>query len=265
MAGRPHVHGPARPRISPRIEVDEAIQAAVVPTPADVMAARSIALELAEHDPTAPLTNDVLDAWLQRPHELRLATAPTQVSIESEDLRWIPPARDAPALVKIRGTAAVSTALAQLIADGLLTKVHGDLYREEVERHLSVSHSGGSNNVSYRLNYPDVDPSARWRPVARYGDTVEAPAEVLDAAGTVEGLDDLLGPRGIRSLTEAHVAYRRRLWLGAAALLATASEAAWFSLGRRIATPNSRLAALAAEGDNAAKVHDLATQYNLLR
>lgn len=238
-------------------EVNEVIQAAVVPSDADVMAARSIALELACQAKSAPRSTDILDEWLRRSHGLTLATVSTEVRVEREPGRWRPPAPDSPGLVKIRGTAAVATAIAQLLADGLLLRVHGDYYGEDIDRHVSVSHAGGGDSVTVRFNYPVVDDSARWRPAVN---TDGASVEVLDAAGLVADLDDLLGSRGIRTLNEAHAAYRRRLWLAAAALLATASEAAWFALGRRIATPGTKLATLAAEGEDAAKVHSLTSQ-----
>jgi hypothetical protein len=168
--------------------VSEAVQSAVTPTAADVMAARSIALELAAGSGDAPRGHDVLDAWLNRQYGLTLANATFEVRIEREGMEWVPPGPDSPGLLKHRGTAAVATALAQLVADGLLTRVEGNYYREDIERSVSVSHAGGSDNVTFRLNYPVVDLQAdRWRPIVRYTDAVAMPTEVLDAAGLVAG------------------------------------------------------------------------------
>lgn len=58
------------------------------------------------------------------------------------------------------------------------------------------------------------------------------PRELLSAAELLEGLDELLGPRGLRCLEEAHHAYRAHLWLASANLVGAASEAAWFTVAR---------------------------------
>jgi hypothetical protein len=238
-------------------EFDEALQEAATPTRADVMTARSVAGELLAEGRT-PTAAEVLRAWLRR--NGTDPDGPTQLTATVRNGNvFNPPSRDDPALLRIRGEAAVAEAFARLIADGLIVRIHTDGAQPAMHRGISVVYPGGAQSADYTLNFPVIadDPQARWRLI---DDHAPANVEVLSADDLCEGLEPLLGVRGMRALNEAHAALRRRLWLAAAGMLATASEAAWFSLARKIATAGTELDRLASAGENSARVHQLAAQ-----
>jgi hypothetical protein len=238
-------------------DFDAALTDAVTPDRADVMTARSVALDLLAEGGT-PTEIEVRHEWMRR-HGID-PNGPTTLTATRVGDRFDPPTRDDAAIVRIRGEAAVAEAIARLIADGLLVPIHTNGSVPAVYRGVPVEYPGGTQSAEYRLNFPVLgvdDPQARWRLLD--GDT-PVDREVLSADDLCEGLEPLLGLRGLRALTEAHAALRRRLWLAAAGMLATASEAAWFSLARNIARPGSQLERLAIAGEDSAKVHQLATQ-----
>jgi hypothetical protein len=76
----------------------------------------------------------------------------------------------------------------------------------------------------------------------------------------LQGIGDLLGGRGAQLVRESRRALQRGLYIAASSLLAAASEAAWFTLGRAVAQPDSKLAKLVADGREAFEVIRLTEQ-----
>jgi hypothetical protein len=81
------------------------------------------------------------------------------------------------------------------------------------------------------------------------------PAEsLLPVEEMLEGISDVVGRRGAQLVRESRRALQRGLYVAASSLLAAASEAAWFNLGRAVAQPHTKLAKLVEDGDQAAEI-----------
>jgi hypothetical protein len=163
--------------------------------------------------------------------------------------------RDVPQLAVLRIESAVRRALAELAAEGVVLPVQN----LDGEAQFQV-HSGNTTGGFYAPMVVDAIASA-------YQLTAPAPPEepgLLDADVFTAEVADLLGPRGVRCVTEALRAHRRGLHLAAVNMLGAASEAAWYSLGERLRDRSTQLGRALDEDTRTAAVirlvHDLLVQ-----
>ncbi|WP_404436726.1 hypothetical protein LG322_00225 [Microbacterium aerolatum] len=240
----------------------EAMQAAVTPTEADVLVARTAILAaLADGDGSVRLT-EFENRWLtavggQRPSDRSKFTAQpaTQPGRRLAD----PDPRD-PHVLAFRGRHAVLLAVAQLTAEGVLTRAEGNQYEVRPQR-IPVDYAGGSASVPIILHTPLIGERGNTprfmpvRPLDRNGSEVLLPVDELLA-----GLDDILGVRGVTMVRESRRALQRGLYLASSSLLAAASEAAWFNLARALPSPPATLAKKVEEGRDIAEVIRLTIQ-----
>lgn len=162
--------------------------------------------------------------------------------------------RDHPAIVRKRTKAAVREALAELTAIGVVVMVQGDSYREttdSVQVHVVMGSGSSTGGKSYTSRLPVFGESShRWRllrPAAHHRHQLAR--DSLD-----DGLDDVLGPRGVEVLREAIACFHQGRFLAAADLLAAASEAAWFVVAAAAHGSDRKLDEHVASGENAADV-----------
>lgn len=73
----------------------------------------------------------------------------------------------------------------------------------------------------------------------------------LEESAYTDGIEDLLGERGLRCISEALAAHRRGLHLAAVNMLGAASEAAWYAIGERLRDGSPALAVSLDEGRTA--------------
>lgn len=157
-------------------------------------------------------------------------------------------------LVRQRVITAVREILAELWADGVITPVEGSAHGEataSIPLHLDFggSTTTGSHSVPSRqpvFGHTDF----RWR----FLRPVDHHRSQLARANLTDGLEGLLGPRGIEVLREAVECFHRGRFLAAADLLAAASEAAWFVVAAATKGSDRKLDDLVAAGENAAEV-----------
>lgn len=240
----------------------EAMQAAVTPSEADVLVARTVILAaLAEATEPVRLT-DFEDRWLtatggQRPADRTTFTA--QQSTEPGRRLADPDPHD-PHLTDFRCRHAVRRALAQLVAEGVLTRAEGNQYDIQPER-ISVTYPGGGSSVPVLVHSPhigDQGNTPRFMPV-RPLDT--DPSEVLlPVEELLADLAPILGARGMTMVRESRRALQRGLYLASSSLLAAASEAAWFNLARAVPSPPPALAKKIEDGRDVAEVIRLTEQ-----
>ena len=240
----------------------DAMQAAVTPSEADVLVARTAILAaLAEVTEPVRLT-EFEDRWLtavggQRPAERTTFTA--QPATEPGRRLADPDPHD-PHLTVFRGRHAVRRALAQLVAEGVLTRAEGNQYETQPER-IPVTYPGGGSSAPVLVHSPyigDQGNTPRFMPVRPLdgdGSEVLLPVEEL-----LSGLDLILGARGMTMVRESRRALQRGLYLASSSLLAAASEAAWFNLARAVPSPPQALAKKVDEGRDVAEVIRLTEQ-----
>lgn len=234
-------------------EFDEAVRIAVTPSDADIMRARQLIIELLTAS-VSMTAHDFDTAWATA-HDLPEVVERQVRAERAAPGQWAPPSRNEPYLTILRGHEAFRYAIAELLADGVVVWSAGDLYNELESTTVSFVYSGGGNPVSIELGSPRLEPGgSRWQ-LSRRATTATTAGhwELLGRDDFLEGLEPLLGSRGRQCLVEAHAAYRHRLWLAAANLLASASEAAWYALGRAVAVQGSALAK-AIDDDNTVTV-----------
>ena len=240
----------------------EAMQKAVTPSDADVLVARTAILAALVEATQPLLLTEFEDRWLtavggKRPAERSKFTA--QPSTEPGRRLADPDPAD-PHLIEFRGRHAVRRALAQLIAEGAITRAAGNQYDTQPER-IPVDYPGGGSSAPVIVHSPyisDQGSTPRFmpvRPVDSDGGEVLLPVEELLA-----GLDVILGPRGMTLVRESRRALQRGLYLASSSLLAAASEAAWFNLARAIQAPAPALAKKVGEGRDIAEVIRLTEQ-----
>lgn len=243
----------------------EAMQDAVTPTEADVLTARGVILDALTTASEPTRRTDFEDTWLtahdsRRPQGGHRFTA--QASAE-HDRRLADPDPSDPHLMVIRARHAVSRALAQLTAEEVLVRSEGNQYPLGQES-IPVDYPGGGSSATVYVHSPAMGEqgnTARFmlvRPPAPRG---EADSEVLlPVEELVAGLDDILGLRGLTMVRESRRALQRGLYLASSSLLAAASEAAWFNLGRVIPKPPNKLAQVLDSGRDIAAVIQMCEQ-----
>jgi hypothetical protein len=120
------------------------------------------------------------------------------------------------------------------------------------------TYPGGGSSAPVWVFPPNIAPENDDRrfQLLRPGAAVDT---LLPVEEMLEGLEVILGSRGAQLVRESRRALQRGLYIAASSLLAAASEAAWFNLGRAVGPPGSRLARLVDERGNAAEVIRLAS------
>lgn len=240
-----------------------AVQEAATPSEADVLIARGVILTAFAEADAPVVTTDFENRWLkaigsQRPAErTKLTALPATVS----GRRLADPDPDDPHLATFRARHAVRRALAQLVAEGVLTRAEGNQYQPHPEN-IPLDYPGGSAHVPVLVHSPLIDISSgnysRFmpvRPVDGRGSEILLPVEELLA-----GLDDILGARGVTIVRESRRALQRGLYLASSSLLAAASEAAWFNLARAVPSPSGALAKRVEDGRDVAEIIRLTEQ-----
>ena len=240
-----------------------AVQEAATPSEADVLVARGVILEAFAETSVPVVTTEFEDRWLaaigsQRPADRMKFTA---LPATEPGRRLADPDPQDPHLATFRGKHAVRRALAQLVAEGVLTRAEGNQYQPQPES-IPTDYPGGSSHTPVLVHSPLIDISSgsfsRFMPVRtddRHGSEVLLPVEELLA-----GLDDILGVRGATMVRESRRALQRGLYLASSSLLAAASEAAWFNLARALPSPPAPLAKKVEDGRDVAEVIRLTIQ-----
>ncbi len=158
-----------------------------------------------------------------------------------------------PVVASLRAVHAVRWALARLIGEGEIMLAPAN-HNEPNPQNVSVRFQGSGDSVQVRVHSPDLTPEAGSYRYMLIGPKNDGPEALLPIEETLEGLADLLGERGMRLVRESWRARHRGLFVAAASLLAAASEAAWFNLGRSIAQPDTRLYKEVDDGEQVATV-----------
>jgi len=137
---------------------------------------------------------------------------------------------------------------ASLVAEGVLTPAvsSGNDYLS-----VAVHRSGTSGGERVPVATPSLADTYRLTPGR------DAPSELplLDANAFVDGLDGLLDDRARRCLEEALAASRRGLYLSALNLIGAVSEAAWYSIGEALLPTHQELEKALAENRTALVQH----------
>lgn len=220
------------------LRLAEAIIDSVTPTEGELFDARQRFLHRMSSQPSC-VVGDLEADWLisvggqlPSPHvrderPMALSTNDGYVLIEATDNRLL--------LEKARRVTAI--VLSDLIAEGVIVQSIGDNYRTPVTN-MSVAFAGFSDSIEIPDEIPQpLSRQARVR-LREGGELFDA---ILSTEDSLQGLERVLGVRGERTIREARAAISRRLYLAGASLLAAASEAAWFTLGRAVPRPNSAL------------------------
>ena len=234
------------------------IQAAVDVGPEDLIIGREAALGALSSGTPLRVT-DLEDAWLAHKGVERPGRQDQRVPLlRDRDAPHVlrPASTTDPLLLLHKAQRVVAQVVAELLAEGVVTPGRGDGYGVADER-INVSHDGGSGSVAvsnrapllahgrYQLTRPDV------------------PYEELVVPDQLtEGLEHLLGPRGLAALVESRRALSRGLFLASSSLLAAASEAAWFNLGRAVPNPASKLKGSLKSGRDVAQVIEGVTSWS---
>jgi hypothetical protein len=232
----------------------EALQKAVTPTPGDVMIARTQVLALLEPGDAPRRISDFENAWLTAQDARRPPERTSYQASESTDpdRRYADPDPRDPHIMEIRGRHAVRHAIAELIAEGIITQGEGNAYLPQPQR-ISILYPGGGSSAPVQVFSPFIaseNDDRRYQLLRPSG-----PADtLLPVEEMLEGISDVLGSRGAQLVRESRRALQRGLYVAASSLVAAASEAAWFNLGRAVAQPDTKLAKLVEDGDQAAEV-----------
>ena len=219
---------------------------AVMPTGADVLVAKQVALaKLATGDSVSlsSLEYAVLEHFnvphpghREEPYDVQPGSTAADVD------------RDAPQIARQRLGYATKLAVASLVAEGVLTPAvsPGNDYLS-----VAVHRSGTSGGERVPVATPSLADTYRLTPGR------DAPSElaILDANAFVDGLDGLLDDRAYRCLEEALAASRRGLYLSALNLIGAVSEAAWYSIGEALLPTHQELEKALAENRTALVQH----------
>ncbi|RNL62863.1 hypothetical protein EFK50_14110 [Nocardioides marmoriginsengisoli] len=237
---------------------EEAMQQAVLPTPADVFLARTCIVRCLQRAGIAVKRSDFVDEWMAAQEQYR----PQQRTIYRAQPSDVPgrlqdPDPFDPDVMVFRGRLAVDQAIAELVGEGVLTRGHGNHNEPQPERiGVESPNYGGSVPIVVRTPFVAADnDDPRFQ--------LLAPQSLADGLLPINemlaDLDDLLGPRGLVLLRESRRALTRGLYLASSSLLAAASEAAWFRLAGSVGSSRSLLD-LVASGRDVAKIIELTTQ-----
>lgn len=227
------------PRVYDEPDLVAAVASAVTPTGADLIVGREVALR-ALSGGSAVRVVDLARAWLNAQGVSSSSGMSPEVRVERRpDL----PSKFAlmsdadPTLLTDKADRVIAQVLAELLAEGVVTFGRGDVYSVHDDS-IRVRHDGGSGAVNVPNQTPMLPPSVHRYQLVGAGRPFE---ELLPTAEMLEGLEDLLGARGAAAIRESRGALAKGLYLASASLLASASEAAWFSLGRAVPNPTRKL------------------------
>ena len=219
---------------------------AVLPTEADVLIAKQVALATLATGTATTLTSlehAVLEhsnvpqpGHREEPYDVRPGSTATDVD------------RDAPQIARQRLGYATKLAVASLVSEGILTPAlsPGNDYLS-----VPVHRAGTSGSERIQVATPRLADSYRLTP----GRDVPNDLPILDANAFVVGLDGLLDDRARRCLDEALAASRRGLYLSALNLMGAVSEAAWYSIGEALLPAHQELERPLAENRTAVVQH----------
>jgi hypothetical protein len=140
--------------------------------------------------------------------------------------------RESPTFAYNRWWLAAQTALAELVANGVVLP-------SVLAAAVNVPVSTGSSSWSHQV--PALIPEIPKDGVLLADAFRKSPSFLLDANLYAEGAEAVLGERGLRCLEEAMAAQRRGLHLAAVNMLGAASEAAWYGIAERVAGDASAL------------------------
>jgi hypothetical protein len=241
-------------------EVQEAVERLVVPSSADILEARAVIHDVLS-DGSTRHEEDLVGALAQKRGVPQVPAHDEQLVVMSDAGRWPPPSGDELPLVRVRIRHAVREALAHLVREGVVMATTGSIYADATNSiQIKLAHSNGSSEGS--LSFPSPLPelgatgsACRWR----LTDEASSPRQRLARTELADGLDDLLGVRGIEVLREALACFRQGRFLAAVDLLAAASEAAWFGVGSAAAGNDTKLDSLVARGEMVSDVIERTT------
>jgi len=162
-----------------------------------------------------------------------------------------------PTLMTDKADRVIAQVLAELLAEGVVTFGRGDVYSVQGDS-IRVRHDGGSGAVVVPNPAPLLPPNVHRYQLVGAGKPFE---ELLPTVEMLVGLADLLGARGEAAVRESRGALAQGLYLASASLLASASEAAWFTLGRAVPDPTSRLRDAVDSGQQVAVVIEAVVEH----
>lgn len=237
----------------------EAVEAAVTPTPAELLSARQLFLQALSANSSC-VVSEMETLWLtsvggRPPISYSRDERPLVERAQGGGYQLIDRADDRLLVEKARRIAAVT--LSDLAADGLIVQSIGDNYRTPT-RYISIPYAGGADGLEIPDEIPKpMDGQARVK--LRHGGAIFD--AILNTDDYLAGLGDLLGVRADRAIREARAAMRQGLYLAGASLLAAASEAAWFNLGRAVPGPTPALEKSLESGRDPAQVVEAVAKY----
>lgn len=136
-------------------------------------------------------------------------------------------------IVRERLRLAVSEAIAELRAHGLITEVTG---HEQPNVSIPAHQHGSRSGAHFSLPHPATHGTYRLlRPYIHQPDL-----QFFDPDLFSRSAEELLGPRGRRCVSEAIAAHHHGLYLTAANMLGAAGEAAWFAVGELLRDREAR-------------------------
>lgn len=238
-----------------------AVQAAVTPSDADILVARAAVLDALSEAKKPVVLTEFEDRFLnavgsQRPaHGTKFTALPgTEPGRRLAD----PDPRD-PHLTLERCGHAVRMALAQLVAEGEITRAQGNQYEPRPER-IPMDYPGGSSGVPVLVHTPLISENGTLPRYMAVRPPADAGGVLLPVDELLAGLEGILGARGMTMVRESRRALHRGLYLASSSLLAAASEAAWFNLARAVPSPPQSLAKKVEDGRDLAEVVRLTEQ-----
>lgn len=137
----------------------------------------------------------------------------------------------------------------------------GSSYGVQTES-VQIRHVRGSSTTTGSVSVPidraalgGHDSDCRWRLTVN-SDSLRL---LLARTDMANGLEELLGPRGLEVLQEAIQCFHRGRFLAAVDLLAAASEAAWFGVASAATGDDTKLDGLVARGEMVSEVIERTT------
>jgi len=235
-------------------EVIEMITRLTSPSPTDVLRAREVILDCLA-DAETHHERDLI-AKLAGLSGVESSALGEQVTVSRTADGWSTLTGKEPAVVWLRSESAIREGLAALAREGVIMATVGTMHREAARsiplRRVDVGHvaTGSASMPDRSPALPSHRGDCRWKLV----ENASSPRFLLARTSIVDGLEDLLGHRGIEVLREAVLCAHHGRFIAAVDLLAAASEAAWFGVGLAAVGRDNRLDQLVASGDGAANV-----------
>lgn len=236
-----------------------AVVSAVTPAGADLIVGREVVLRALTQGSTVRVM-DLVDAWLNAQGVSSSSGMSPDVRVER---RQDHPSKFAlmsdadPMLMTHKADRVIAQVLAELLAEGVVTFGRGDAHNVQSDS-IRVRHDGGSGAVVVPNSAPLLPPNVHRYQLVGAGKPFE---ELLPTVEMLVGLADLLGARGEAAVRESRGALAQGLYLASASLLASASEAAWFTLGRAVPDPTSRLRDAVDSGQQVAVVIEAVVEH----